>query len=111
MTITTSAVPAKPCFSAVKHVKRVVTFCLYVLKGMILMTTVISVIQLLACVVLIAVVLFQSGKTAGLSGAIGGGSETFLSKNKAKSVDAKLARATKWVAIVFVVLTLVLNMI
>jgi preprotein translocase subunit SecG len=75
------------------------------------MTTVISVIQLLACVVLIAVVLFQSGKTAGLSGAIGGGSETFLSKNKAKSVDAKLARATKWVAIVFVVLTLVLNMI
>lgn len=78
---------------------------------MILMTTVISVIQLLACVVLIAVVLFQSGKTAGLSGAIGGGSETFLSKNKAKSMDAKLARATKWVAIVFVVLTLVLNMI
>lgn len=75
------------------------------------MTTVISVIQLLACVVLIAVVLFQSGKTAGLSGAIGGGSETFLSKNKAKSMDAKLARATKWVAIVFVVLTLVLNMI
>jgi preprotein translocase subunit SecG len=73
------------------------------------MTIVISVIQLLACVVLIAIVLFQSGKTAGLSGAIGGGSETFLSKNKARSLDAKLARATKWVAIVFVVLTLALN--
>ena len=40
---------------------------------------------------------------------IGGGSETFLSKNKGKSLDAKLSRATKWVAIVFVVLTLILN--
>jgi preprotein translocase subunit SecG len=56
------------------------------------------------CCVLIAVVLLQSGKTAGLSGVIGGGSETYLSKNKAKTFDAKLARATKWFAIVFVVL-------
>ena len=46
-----------------------------------------------------------------LSGAIAGGAETFLSKGKAKSLDAKLAKATKWFAIAFVLLTLVLNLI
>lgn len=74
-----------------------------------LLTLVITIIQLIACVALVAVVLLQSGKTAGLSGVIGGGAETFLSKNKAKTLDAKLARATKWFAIIFVVLTLALS--
>ena len=45
------------------------------------------------------------------AGAIAGGAETFLSKGKAKSLDAKLAKATKWFAIAFVILTLVLNLI
>ena len=54
--------------------------------------------------------LFQSGKSAGLSGAIAGGADTFLSKNKAKSWDAKLARWTKWVAIGFMVLSLVIGL-
>ena len=76
---------------------------------MILLTFAITIVQLLACVILILVVLLQSGKTAGLSGAIGGGADTYLSKNKSKTLDSKLARATKWVAIVFVVLTLALS--
>ena len=72
----------------------------------------ITVIQLIACVVLCAIVLIQSGKSSGLSGAIGGGSgDTFLAKNKAKTLDARLARMTKWVAVVFIVLTLVLDFI
>ena len=75
------------------------------------MTLAITIIQLLSCVLLIAVILLQSGKTAGLSGVIGGGSDTYLSKNKAKTLDSKLARATKWIAIVFVVLTLLLSLI
>ncbi len=79
------------------------------LKGMILLTLAITIVQLLACVILITVVLLQSGKTAGLSGVIGGGSDTYLSKNKSKTLDSKLALATKWVAIVFVVLTLALS--
>ena len=70
-----------------------------------------TIVQLLAGVFLIVVVLLQSGKSSGLSGAVAGGAETFLSKGKAKSLDAKLAKATKWFAIVFVVLTLVLNLI
>jgi preprotein translocase subunit SecG len=82
-----------------------------ILKGMILLTLVITIIQLISCVILIGVVMLQSGKTAGLSGVIGGGSDTYLSKNKGKTLDSKLSRATKWVAIVFAVLTLVLGII
>jgi preprotein translocase subunit SecG len=74
-----------------------------------LFTTIVTIIHLITCAVLILVVLLQSGKTAGLSGVIGGGSDTYLSKNKSKTLDSKLARATKWVAVVFVVLTLALN--
>ena len=55
--------------------------------------------------------LLQSGKSAGQSGAIAGGADTFLSKNKAKTVDAKLAKWTKWVAIAFMLLTLSLSLI
>jgi len=72
---------------------------------------ILTILQLLSGLVVTVVVLMQSGKSAGLSGAIAGGAETFLSKGKAKSLDAKLAKATKWVALAFVVLTLTLNLI
>ena len=72
---------------------------------------IVSIIMVLLAVFLVAVVLLQSGKTAGLSGAIAGGADTFLSKNKAKSLDAKLAKMTKWVAIAFILLTLALSII
>lgn len=71
----------------------------------------ITIIQLIACLVMILIVLFQSGKRSGLSGAIAGGADTFMTKSKAKSMDAKLAKWTKWVALAFAVLTLVLNLI
>ena len=69
---------------------------------------IITILQLICGLAIILAVLIQSGKSAGLSGAIGGGAETFLAKNKAKSVDSKLAKLTKWVAILFMVLTLVM---
>ena len=72
---------------------------------------VLTVVDVIAAVFLTAVIMLQSGKSAGLSGAIAGGADTFLSKNKAKSWDAKLARMTKWVAIGFVVLTFVMCLI
>ena len=75
------------------------------------MKTAVTVIQVLCGLFLIAVVLLQSVKSAGLSGAIAGGADTFLSKNKAKTVDAKLAKWTKWVAIAFMLLTLSLSLI
>ena len=67
------------------------------------------ILQVLCGLLLILVVLFQSGKSAGLSGSIVGVADSFLAKNKAKTADAKLARATKWVGAVFVLLTLILN--
>ena len=70
---------------------------------------ILTIIQLLSGLAVTVIVLMQSGKSAGLSGAIAGGAETFLSKGKAKTLDAKLAKATKWVGAVFVVLTLVLT--
>ena len=75
------------------------------------MKTAFVIIDLLVCLTLVVVVIFQSGKTSGLSGALSGSSDTFLSKNKSKTFDARLARATKWIAGLFVILTVVLNLI
>ena len=70
-----------------------------------------TVIQVILAVALVVIVTLQSGKKSGLSSAItGGGSDSFMSKNKGKSLDAKLARATKWIGGVFVLLTLALNL-
>ena len=69
----------------------------------------ITILQLICGLIVFGIVRFQSGKSAGLSGAIGGVADSLMAKNKAKSMDAKLARATKWVGAAFIVLTLVLN--
>ena len=70
-----------------------------------------TILQVLCGLCIILVVLFQSCKSAGLSGAIGGVADSFLAKNKAKTIDAKLARATKWIGALFLVLTLILLII
>jgi len=66
------------------------------------------IIQLLISVALICIIILQSGKNSGLS-AFTGQNETYLSKNKAKSRDARLALATKWFAGSFLILTVILN--
>ena len=76
-----------------------------------MLTTVLSIIQVMCCIAIIAVVMLQSGKSAGLSGAISGGAETFMTSGQAKSLDTKLSKATPWLSLVFVVLTLVLNLL
>jgi len=75
------------------------------------LTIIFTILQVLCGLVVILAVLFQSGKSAGLSGAIGGMADTFMSKGKAKSFDAKLAKATKWIGAVFIALTLLLNIL
>ena len=69
---------------------------------------IITILQLICGLAIIVAVLVQSGKSAGLYGAIGGVADSFLAKNKAKTMDAKLARATKWIGAVFLILTLIL---
>ena len=72
---------------------------------------ILAVFQLLSGLAVTVIVLMQSGKSAGLSGAISGGADNFLSKGKAKTWDAKLAKLTTIFALVFVVLTFILNII
>ena len=74
-------------------------------------TIVLTILQVLSGIAVTAIVLMQSGKSSGLSGAIAGGAETFMSKGKAKTRDAKLAKATKWFALAFVLLTLSLHFV
>lgn len=68
-------------------------------------------VQALLSVALIAVVLLQSGKEAGLSGALSGASDSYLNKNKSGNLDQKLASSTKWIALAWVVLTLILSLV
>ena len=72
--------------------------------------TVVMVLEVIASLALILVVLFQSGKESGLSGAISGSAKTYLSKNKKGGLDQTLATATKWVALAWVLLTLALSL-
>jgi len=69
---------------------------------------IVTILQLICGLFIIAAVLIQSGKSAGLSGVIGGVADSFLAKNKARTLDAKLARATKWIGAAFLLLTLIL---
>ena len=66
-------------------------------------------LEVAASLALILVVLFQSGKEAGLSSALAGNSESYMSKSGKKNLDKVLATATKWVALAWVILTLSLS--
>ena len=66
---------------------------------------------ILVSLIIIGAILLQQGRRAGIKGAISGGADTFLSKNKARTADASLARWTKYIAILFFVLAIVANVI
>ncbi len=71
---------------------------------------ILTVFEVIASLALIVVVLVQSGKQAGLSGAIAGNSESYMSKTGG-GLDKLLATATKWVALAWILLTLALSLI
>ena len=71
---------------------------------------ILTVCEVITSVVLILVVMFQSGKEAGLNSALSGNSDSYLSKS-GKSLDKTLAKATKWVALVWILLTLALSLL
>jgi len=75
------------------------------------METVLIILEALCSLALIVVVLLQSGKEAGLSGALTGASESYMNKNKKGGLDQMLASSTKWIAAAWVVLTLVLSLV
>ena len=72
---------------------------------------IIGALMLVISLVIILVVLLQQGRRQGINGAISGGADTFLSKNKARTVDAILERTTKYFALAFFVLALVADVV
>ncbi len=72
---------------------------------------ILGVLVIIVSIAIVFAVLFQQGRRAGINGAISGAADTFLSKNKARTADALLARWTKYIAILFFVLAIVANII
>ena len=70
---------------------------------------VIQIIFIILCIALTVLVLMQEGKSAGL-GAISGAAETYWGKNKGRSMEGKLVKLTKYLAIGFMLLTIILNL-
>ena len=66
------------------------------------------VLQLIASLILIASILLQSGKSAGLSGSIGGGAEQLFGKKKGRGYDTLLSKITAIGAAVFIVFSVLL---
>jgi len=77
------------------------------------LSLVLTVLQVIVSLILIVVVLMQPGKTNGFSGIMstGGASESFYSKNKSRTSEARLVRITIVCAIIFTALSLAQNYI
>lgn len=69
---------------------------------------VLTVVYIIVSIALVILVLMQEGKSAGL-GSISGAAETYWGKNKGRSMDGMLVKITKWLAIAFILLSVVLN--
>ena len=70
---------------------------------------VLTILFVIDCIALSAIILLQEGKSAGL-GTISGAAETYWGQNKGRSMEGALVKATKFVAILFIVLAAVLNL-
>lgn len=69
---------------------------------------IVGILQIIFAIAIVVIVLLQSGKAAGLSGSIAGGAETFFGKNKGRTIDAMLSKYTTYIAIGFMVTSIML---
>lgn len=76
---------------------------------MAVLKTILTIVFIVVCIALVALVLMQEGKSAGL-GAISGAAETYWGKNKGRSMEGQLVKFTKILAVLFMVLAVVLNL-
>ena len=74
------------------------------------MKTVIMIAFILICIALVILVMMQEGKSDGLSGAMSGMGNSYWDKNKGRSMEGNMVKWTAVLAVVFLVLTVVLNM-
>lgn len=75
---------------------------------MAILRTILTIIFIIICIVLAAIVLMQEGKAAGL-GAISGAAETYWGKNKGRSMEGTLVKITRWLVVAFLVIAVILN--
>ena len=68
------------------------------------------ILYIIVCVALTVVVILQEGKQAGLTGAISGAAESYWGKNKGRSMEGGLVVATRVLAVLFVLISLLLNL-
>lgn len=71
---------------------------------------VLTAVFILICLAITVVILLQEGKQAGLGGAISGAADTYWGKNKGRSMEGKLEKATKIMVVLFFVISVILNM-
>lgn len=72
---------------------------------------ILGIVMIILSIIIIAVILLQQGHRAGVNGAISGAADTFLSKNKARTVNDKLSRFTKFGVAMFFVLALAFGVV
>ena len=72
---------------------------------------IVSIFHIIFSASIIVIVLLQSGKSAGLSGSIAGGAETFFGKNKGRTLDALLSKYTSFAAIMFLITSVLLYVV
>lgn len=75
-----------------------------------ILRAIVQIVYIVICVVLTVIVLKQTSNSSGLTGALTGASETFWSKNRSRSAEGMLEKTTKILAVLFVVLSVVLNL-
>lgn len=71
---------------------------------------ILTIIFVIICIALTVIVLMQEGKSAGLTGAISGVADTYWGKNKGRSMEGALEKITKFLAIAFILITVLLNL-
>ena len=74
------------------------------------MRTLLTIIFILVCIALTVVVLAQDGKDAGLGSLSGTTADSYWGKNKSRSMEGNLVRFTRWLAIGFIVITIILDL-
>ena len=77
---------------------------------MTVLNTILTIVFIILSIVITVIILMQEGKSAGL-GAIAGAADTYWGKNKGRSMEGALEHFTRYGAIVFMILTLVLNIL
>lgn len=75
---------------------------------MAVLRSILTVVFIIVCIVLSAIVLLQEGKSAGL-GSISGAAESYWGKNKGRSMEGALVKITRWLTVAFLVIAIVLN--